>query len=320
MEQARPDRPRRAPDQRRRDVRRRRLGALAAVALVALALGVAAGAGGGGDTRTAGSRGPATALPRGGHTLLPAYRVVAYYGAPQDVELGALGRGSPASATRRLRRQARGYDRPGRPAMPALELIAAIANEDAGDDGLYRTRQRDRTIRRYLRAARRIKGLLVLDVQPGRANFVDEVRSLRRWLSEPDVGLALDPEWRMRAGEIPGDTIGSVDAGEVNAVSAWLSRLVKRARLPQKLMLVHQFTPNMIRRKQRLVGRPGLALALNVDGFGGRADKRQKYVELARQERRFGHGIKLFYGEDTQLLEPRGVLGLRPPPDVVVYE
>ena len=35
---------------------------------------------------------------------------------------------------------------------------------------------------------------------------------------------------------------------------------------------------------------------------------------------RFHNGFKLFYEEDTNLMSPRQVLALRPPPDIVVYE
>src|SRR3954471_6894879 len=44
---------------------------------------------------------PPVQLPRGGRTILPAFRVVAYYGAPQDKELGVLGIGSPAQMTKK---------------------------------------------------------------------------------------------------------------------------------------------------------------------------------------------------------------------------
>jgi hypothetical protein len=42
-----------------------------------------------------------------------------------------------------------------------------------------------------------------------------------------------------------------------------------------------------------------------------------------RVRRRSGdpyNGFKLFFEEDTGLMSPRDVFGLRPPPDVVVYE
>src|SRR5690348_6170176 len=93
---------------------------------------------------------PPPELPRGGRRILPDYRVVAYYGAPQDDELGALGIGSPASAAKKLNHQAKGYIRKTRPVMPAMELIAVVAAAAPGDGGRYNLRQPDSVIRRYL--------------------------------------------------------------------------------------------------------------------------------------------------------------------------
>jgi len=259
-------------------------------------------------------------LPRGGRRLLPDRRIVAYYGAPQDDELGALGIGSPASAARKLERQAKPYARPGRPVLPAMELIAVTAAAHPGEGERYNTRQDASIINRYLRAARKAKALLVLDIQPGRSDFYTEARRLERWLRKPDVGLALDPEWRMGPGEVPGQVIGSVEAREVNAVSAWLSQIVERRKLPQKLFLIHQFTNDMVD-DTKLQERPGLAMVLNADGFGTQQLKRIKYHAFTSSPRRFfGEGFKLFYREDTNLMTPRQVLRLKPPPDVVVYE
>ena len=258
-------------------------------------------------------------LPGGGRTLLPERRVVAFYGAPQDDELGALGIGTPDRAARRLRRQARAYARPGRPVQPALELIATIANADPGEDGMYRTQQPPEVIDRYLRAARRHEMLLLLDIQPGRADFFDEAARLEPWLREPDVSLALDPEWRVGPGEVPGQVIGSVDPREVNATSAWLAQLMVRHDLPQKLLLIHQFTDDMVDHTQ-VKHRPGLAIVLNADGFGTQSVKRSKYHAFSGDAPGFDHGFKLFYEEDVGLMTPRQVLRLRPEPDVVVYE
>ena len=203
--------------------------------------------------------------------------------------------------------------------LPALELIAVIANADPGDDGMYRSRQTDAVIRRYLRAARRHDMLLVLDIQPGRADFFTETTRLERWLREPDVGLALDPEWRVSEGEVPGQVIGHVDAREVNATSAWLAQLVARHDLPQKLFIVHQFTDGMVDDTQ-LQRRDELAMVLNADGFGSAAVKKAKYHAFTRAASTFDQGFKLFYEEDAGLMTPRQVLRLRPAPDVVVYE
>jgi hypothetical protein len=304
--------------------RRRRIVALAfalgAIGLVALLV-----RGLGGDERLAPTRERAAAapppqLPGGGRRLLPDRRIVAFYGAPQAHELGELGIGTPASAARRLARQARAYGRKTRPVLPAMELLAVVAAYAPGPGDRYSTRQADEIIGRYLRAARRAKALLILDIQPGRSDFFTETVRLRKWLEQPDVGLALDPEWRMGPGQIPGKVIGAVGAREVNATSAWLAQLVKRRDLPEKLFLIHQFTSDMVDDTQ-LHERPGLAMVLNADGFGGQAIKKAKYDAFTRSPRPFFHrGVKLFYREDTDLMTPRQVLRLRPPPDVVIYE
>jgi hypothetical protein len=160
----------------------------------------------------------------------------------------------------------------------------------------------------------------VLDIQPGRGDFVSEAIRLERWLREPDVGIALDPEWHVGLDAIPGQVIGSVSADEVNLVSAYVSKFVEEHDLPEKLFVVHQFTSGMIQNKERVVRRPGLAVTMNVDGFGDRANKVAKYDEFTSELTRFNDGFKLFYEEDTNLMQPREVLALGPPPDLVVYE
>src|SRR3954470_16599531 len=315
-----------------RDVyRRRRLAALGAVAAAAALAGAAVGAGGGGKepgaatgtTADVAAKAPKpkrpAELPLGGRSIFPHYRVVAFYGAPQSHELGALGIGSPDAAGRRLRKQAAPYAKKTRPVMLAFELIVTVANADPGEDGLYRTRQSNAVIRRYLRAARHAKALLVLDIQPGHADFMDEVKHLDRWMREPDVGLALDPEWDTPGGA-RGAVIGSVDAATVNAVSQPLAKIVRERDLPEKLFVVHQFTPDMIRGKAQVAKRPGLATTMNVDGFGDRANKVSKYREFTHDGTRFHRGYKLFYEEDVGLMRPRSVLALQPPPDLIVYE
>jgi hypothetical protein len=258
-------------------------------------------------------------LPRGGREILPDFRVVAYYGAPQDQQLGALGIGTPDAAVSRLLHQAHPYRLPGRPVLPALELIAVVAARSPGDGGRYNLRLPDSVIRRYLYAARRAKALLVLDIQPGRSDFFTEASRLRKWLVQPDVGLALDPEWRMRADQIPGNVIGSVSAREVNATAAWLSQIVQAHKLPEKLLIVHQFTDSMVPVAQ-LKRPPGLAYVLNVDGFGTQGLKIAKYDDFVRQAPQFPRGFKLFYHEDTATMTPAEVMRLRPQPDVIVYE
>ena len=190
---------------------RRRAVALAALLLpVVLVVALVTGMGGGdGETPTerAGARAdaapkppPPPELPRGGRRIFPDFRVVGFYGNPRAAGLGILGIGTPAEVRKKLIGQARGYRRASRPVLPMYELISTIVDPVAGEDGDFNTDMPDSMIRKYLRAARQAKAILVLDVQPGQADFLSEVKALRKWLEEPDVGIALDPEWRMEPG------------------------------------------------------------------------------------------------------------------------
>jgi hypothetical protein len=306
--------------------RRRRLTALGVAGGAVVLVVVAVGSCGSSADRSTAAKGSARRplvvnLPRGGRQIFPHYRVVAFYGAPQDAQLGELGIGTPAHAARKLLRQAAPYGRKTRPVLPAMELIASVAAHDPGPDGLYRTQQTPGVINRYLRAARRIKALLVLDIQPGHADFLSEARRLAPWLGQPDVGIALDPEWHT-PGAVPGTQIGSVTAAEINAVSDYVAGIVRARNLPEKLFVIHQFTDGMIQGKEQVLARPGLAVTFNVDGFGDRPNKLSKYRAFTAQTRGrpFDDGFKLFYHEDTNLMSPSNVMAMQPRPDLVVYE
>lgn len=315
-------------------VRRRRLTALGVVAGLAVLGGAVVGAGKGGSeksgseaaTSAAGGGGkgdeakPAAQLPGGGRRLFPDRRVVAFYGNPRDDELGALGIGSPASAARKLVAQAKPYNLKARPVLPAMELISTVATAAPGPSGEYRDRVSFDMIRRYLRAARKVKALLVLDIQPGRGQFGPEIERLRPFLREPDVGLALDPEWHVGPNDLPGKVIGTTDADVVNAAASYLSKIVKDDNLPEKLLIVHRFTDNMITRSDRLEHAPGVQTVINVDGFGTNSVKVAKYHAFVRSTPTMRRGFKLFYKEDVKTMSPKSVLALSPRPDVVVYE
>ena len=310
----------------RRRTRRQRmlvLGAIGCAAIAAAALSLM-------PSRNAAHIAPSAAhhkatlpqLPGGGRSILPNHRVVALYGAPEDPQLGALGVGSPADAATELLNQAAVYERlsPRRPVMPAFELLASIAQASPGPSGTYMMRQPPAVIARYLAEARRIHALLILDVQPGRSAFMTEVKALHRWLVMPDVSLALDPEWSMSPGEVPGQEIGSTTSAIVNQVSSYLSTIVRQRGLPQKLLIVHRFTQGMIEHPDALRTYPGIALALNVDGWGLQDAKISKYELFAHRQPGIYNGFKLFYHQDIGLMSPQQVLDLEPAPDVVIYQ
>ncbi|MFN2589549.1 MAG: helix-turn-helix domain-containing protein [Actinomycetota bacterium] len=257
-------------------------------------------------------------LPVGGTQIFPKYRVVAFYGSPGTEHLGILGIG-PQRAGARLLGQIDRFKRSRRPILPAFELIATIASSHPGEDGRYRIRQNPIVVQQYLDAARDLKALLILDVQPGRAEFMDEIRRFEGFLKEPDVGLALDPEWHVGANGVPGKVIGSVDAAIINRVVRYLSDIVTRYHLPQKLLIVHQFTANMVRNREDVKPTPQVAVTFDVDGVGTPDAKTGKYQEFAIDPR-FHYGIKLYFEQDTELMSPLDVLNLYPSPELIVYQ
>ena len=263
---------------------------------------------------------PVRPLPRGGTRLFPTFRVVAFYGKPYAPVLGVLGGGSADSVAGAVEEQAKAYAAGGRSVLPAFEVITTVATVAPGPDGDYSSPIDPAVLDEWLAAARRHRMLLLLDLQPGRADFLDQARQYERWLAEPDVGLALDPEWSVRAPDRPGGGhIGSTDAATINRVSEYLAGLVRAHRLPEKLFVIHQFTRPMVRDKHLVVARPELATTFHADGFGSPTAKAGTY-HAVRGAAPFWGGYKVFYRQDQPVPRPDEVLGLAPPPDLITYQ
>jgi hypothetical protein len=200
----------------------------------------------------------------------------------------------------------------------AFDLVAVIATAGGGADGKYRFRQEAEVIDAYLAQARAVGARLILDVQPGQSSFRAELRALRPWLAQPDVDLALDPEWNVGRRGVPGRTAGSVSARVVNRVARDLDAIVAANGLPPKLLVVHQFRRDSVRGRQRLRHRAGVQVVLNFDGIGSPRAKRVGYAALAAP--RIFVGFSLFYRRDHPLMSAADVLGLAPEPDFALHQ
>jgi hypothetical protein len=263
-------------------------------------------------------------LPRGGREVFPRYRLVGFSGAPGSAAFGRLGIGKLDDRVAEIEKLGRSY-RAGREVLPVLELIAVVVQRYPGRDGLYRTPIGDDVIRQYLDAARRHRALLLLNIQPGRASFVDEVHSLAKWLREPDVGLALDPEWAVGPGQTPGRVFGSTTGAVIDQVSSYVDGIVKANGLPQKVLVVHQLNPKIVRGFDKVRERDGVVVIKSVDGIGSAGAKITTWKRLVAKMPPVLHpGFKLFFDEDTagglKLMTPSQVLALRPQPEYVLYE
>ncbi|WP_017934118.1 hypothetical protein [Nocardioides sp. Iso805N] len=252
------------------------------------------------------------ALPGGRSTIFGGHRfLVAYYGTAGTGALGVLGKTSPATMQRHLARAGRAFVRAGRPVQLVYELIVSIADRHPGKDHDYSHDLQRKQVLPYIRAAHRNNALLLLDLQTGHSDFLTVAKRWRWALEDPWVGLALDPEWRMAHGAVPGRVIGHVTAGEINRTSAWLAGLVARRQLPQKLLVLHQFRTTMIQHIGRVERRPGLAMVQHVDGFGTPGEKKATFHAVAKPKR-FTLGFKLFYRADVHRMSARDVFRLRP--------
>ncbi|HIT75072.1 MAG TPA: hypothetical protein IAA98_05755 [Candidatus Avipropionibacterium avicola] len=257
--------------------------------------------------------------------MLGKRRLVGYCGYPGARGQGRLGIGSLDDRVAEIeKRYANSYGK-GRPILPTLELIATTVHPVSGRDGTFRTRTDPKIIERHVKAAEHHESYLLLNIQPGRANFLDEVKALEPWLVRPDVGVALDPEWAVKKGQVPGRVFGSTSGKELDGVARWLSDLVAKHHLPQKVMVYHQLHLDIVAKESALREHPGVALIKSVDGIGSRSAKTDTWTKLAKAAPdHVAMGFKLFYDEDTagghDLMSPSQVLALRPRPDYVMYE
>ncbi len=249
-------------------------------------------------------------------------RVVAIYGHPSTSGLGVLGEQGPEEGVERLRSIAEGYDADGAVVLPAFEIIATVASAGPGEDGDYSGETARSAIRPWIEAAAANDVYVVLDLQPGRSAFLSQAKIYEEFLRLPHVGLALDPEWRLKPHQVHLHQIGTVDAAEINQVVEWLSGIVRGNALPQKLLIIHQFSHSMITNRSLIETPPELAVLIHMDGQGSQAAKNDTWNALTGQAdaHRFYWGWKNFYDEDFPTAAPEEVLALAPNPVFVSFQ
>jgi hypothetical protein len=262
-------------------------------------------------------------LAGGGQRALPGHRFVALYGVPGVPVLGALGDQGIDASIRRVRSLAARYaPLSDEPVVPTLEIIATVAAGAPGSDGDYSNELDPASLRPWVDAARRAGVEVVLDLQPGRSDFPSQAKHYAGLLEQPNVGLALDPEWRLGPHQVPLRQIGSVRAAEVNRTSAWLGDLVTAHHLPPKLFVLHQFRRSMLQDRDRIVQRPELTTVIHVDGQGGQPDKQATWRGMHEDAPAgLGWGWKNFLHKDHPTLTPAQTMhDVRPTPDLITYQ
>ncbi|HOB78748.1 MAG TPA: hypothetical protein PKK62_01135 [Ornithinibacter sp.] len=266
----------------------------------------------------------AVELPGGGFVPFPGRRMIALYGHPQTKALGMLGEQPPDQAVRRARSLAKEYTALSKePVIPAFELIASVASQAAVEDGSYSRRTPIEVLLPWVEAAEQAGIYVVIDLQPGRTDFLTQAKFYEPLLRRPSVGLALDPEWRLEPDQKHLRQIGSVGVDEVNRVGAWLAALVREHDLPAKVLTLHQFRPSMITDRERLdTTLDEIQWLVHADGQGRQGAKQSTWKRLRRDlPDGVWLGWKNFEDEDLPMLTPEQTMAqVSPTPWFVSYQ
>ena len=269
---------------------------------------------------------PVKTAPQLPGAILPAHRIVAFYGNPLSKKMGILGELPPDQMLARFDKEIAAWAKadPTHPVQPALHLIAVVAQGFPGRDGKYRLRMTDSLVNMVYGWAQKRNAILFLDVQVGHSTVQEELPRLVPFLSRPNVMLGIDPEFSMKGGEKPGTKIGTMSASDVNFAINLLSGLVKQYKLPPKVLIVHRFTRKMLTDAKGIKLDPNVQVVINMDGWGQPWLKYDSYRAYVEAEPVQFTGFKLFYHNDTKkgdpLLTPPEVLMLNPKPLYIQYQ
>ena len=267
-----------------------------------------------------------TVYPDAG-AILPFKRIVAYYGNFYSKGMGVLGEYPESQVLAMLASTTKIWEKadPTTPVIPAIQYIAVVAQGSPGKDGKYILRMPDSQIDHALAMANQVHGLLILDVQVGQSTLERELPLLEKYLSMPQVELAIDPEFSMKYGNPPGTVIGTFDAADINYAAQYLAGIVRDNHLPPKVLVVHRFTEDMVTDYKKIQPLPEVQIVMDMDGWGSQAKKKGTYQRVITSEPVQFTGIKLFYKADlkapsTGMLTTGEVLSLMPAPIYVQYQ
>ena len=262
-------------------------------------------------------------LPR---SILPDRRIVAFYGNPLSKRMGILGALPPERMLAKLDTVVTSWQEadPATPVQPALHLIVVVAQASAGRDGKYRARMADTLIDRVLTWAASRDAIVFLDIQVGKSTLQEELPPFADYLALPNVHLAIDPEFSMKRGGVPGQRMGTFDATDINFATSFLAELVTRHDLPPKVFVIHRFTRPMVTNSRKIALDPRVQIVMHMDGWGWPSLKKESYRRYIYQEPVQFTGFKLFYRNDTKhghaLMTPAEVLLLEPKPVYIQYQ
>lgn len=258
--------------------------------------------------------------------ILPYNRIIAFYGNLYSKRMGILGELPKEEMLKKLQGEVANWQAADTTvkAIPALHYIATTAQIEPGRANLHRMRMPFKQIDTIVKWAKSIDALVFLDIQVGHSNVKDEVVSLEPYLKLPEVHLGIDPEFSMKNGEIPGTKIGTFNSDDINDAIAILVNLVRKNKLPPKVLVIHRFTQGMLTNYKDIKIVPEVQVVIDMDGFGERVLKKSTYQRYIYREPVQFAGVKLFYKNDNrkhwQMYTPGELLEFTPKPIYIQYQ
>jgi hypothetical protein len=261
--------------------------------------------------------------------ILPQYRVVAYYGNPHSKRMGVLGEYPEQEMLSMLDNTVAMWRKadPSTPVIPAIHLVAVVAQGYAGPDRKWRLREGPDTIEQAYRWAQSRQGLLFVDIQAGHSTLQQELPPLLKYLERADVHLGIDPEFYMhykREGIRPSAKVGQMMSTDVNHVIQVLDQLVREKDLPPKILVVHRFRADMVPDAENIRPTPRVQVVMHMDGWGPPWLKFDSYKDYIVRHPVAFTGFKFFYHNDTKSGDPMltelEVLQLLPQPLYLQYQ
>jgi hypothetical protein len=266
------------------------------------------------------------AYPSGG-AILPAQRIIAYYGNLYSKQMGILGELPEQQMLDKLQGEVKKWQAADTAVkvIPALHYIAITAQQSPGAAGKYRLRMPFKEIDKVLVMAEKINALVFLDIQVGLSNLQSELPEFEKYLKMPHVHFGIDPEFSMKSGHAPGKVVGTFDAADINYATEYLAKLVKENNIPPKILVVHRFTQAMVTNYKNIKLRPEVQIVMDMDGWGHQARKFNTYRTFIHREPVQFTGFKIFYKNDlkeanSHILQPAEVLKLKPQPVYIQYQ
>ncbi|MES2544565.1 MAG: hypothetical protein V4548_06750 [Bacteroidota bacterium] len=258
--------------------------------------------------------------------ILPYHRIIAFYGNLYSKRMGILGQIPKDQMIAQLKDEVAKWQAADSTmiAIPALHYIAVTAQADPGKNNFHNKRMPFQQIDKVLEWAKPINALVFLDIQVGHSTVKVETARLEKYLAMPNVHFGIDPEFSMKDGHIPGTKIGYFNAEDVNDAIDILAEIVRKNKLPPKVLIVHRFTQGMIKGYKKIKTVPEVQVVMDMDGFGDRVLKRSTYKSYIFREPVQFTGFKLFYKNDiagsNRMFTKEEVLALTPKPVYIQYQ